>query len=243
MKFQKNLVYLMIATLFLSFSCGKNKVTISDTVTDIDGNVYHTVKIGSQVWMVENLKVTHYRNGDPIPNVTVDSTWYRLRTGAYCNYNNDPGYVSAYGQLYNWYAVKDPRGLEPKGWHVPTDEDWKQLEMYLGISQSHVDLIGYRGNNEGGKMKSTGTREGGDGLWHSPNEGATNESGFSALPGGFRDPSNGGFAQMGNVAVFWSSSEGDRNIAWIRGLDYNHSRINRDSGGKKAGLSVRCIRN
>ena len=109
------------------------------TVTDTDGNVYKTVKIGNQLWMAESLKVSHYRNGDTIPHVTDGSTWVTLTTDGYCDYDNNETLVATYGRLYNWYAVIDPRGLAPSGWHVPTDAEWKELEMYLGMSQSDAD--------------------------------------------------------------------------------------------------------
>lgn len=150
-------------------------------VIDIDGNVYQIVTIGTQVWMAENLKVTHYRNGDVIPNVTDGPTWAGLTTGAYCEYDNNVASVATYGRLYNWYAAVDTRNIAPDGWHVPSDEEWKQLETYLGMSQAEADAIGLRGSDEGGMLKETGTSH-----WDSPNTGATNESGFTALPGGHR---------------------------------------------------------
>jgi uncharacterized protein (TIGR02145 family) len=185
------------------------------SVTDIGGNVYQTIKIGDQWWMMENLKVTHYRNGDPIPHVTDGGTWKGLSTGAYCNYGNDPGNVETYGRLYNWYAVDDSRSIAPEGWHVPTDEEWKQLEMYLGMSQGQADDTGWRGTNEGGKLKETGTTH-----WQSPNTGATNESGFSALPGGYRGY-DGYFYTMGFTANFWSSTELYSYLAWHRYLSFD----------------------
>jgi uncharacterized protein (TIGR02145 family) len=206
------------------------------TVTDIDGNVYQTVTIGDQVWMMENLKVTHYRNGDPIPNVTDNGTWSGLTTGANCDYNNDVNNVATYGSLYNWYAVDDSRNIAPAGWHVPTDEEWKQLEMYLGMSQAEADGSGWRGTDEGGKLKETGTTH-----WPSPNTGATNESGFTALPGGYRY-SNGSFYGMGSYALFWSSTEISSGYAWNRNLDYSYSQVYRSSLDKHDGFSVRCVR-
>lgn len=146
------------------------------TLTDIDDNVYKTVKIGDQWWLAENLKVTHYRNGEAIPNVTDGTQWSNLITGAYCAYNNDNGNISTYGLLYNWFAVDDNRNIAPAGWHVPTDEEWKQLEMYLGISPTRVNDTNNRGTDEGNKLKSTNG-------WHNGGNG-TNVSGFSALPGG-----------------------------------------------------------
>jgi uncharacterized protein (TIGR02145 family) len=206
------------------------------TVTDYDGNVYQTVLIGDQCWMMENLKVTHYRNGDPIPHVTDGGTWEGLTSGAYCNYNNDEGNVATYGRLYNWYAVDDSRNIAPAGWHVPTDEEWKQLEMYLGMSQAEADDVGWRGTDEGGKLKEAGTTH-----WYPPNEGATNESGFTALPGGYRNY-YGYFTSMGYIAYFWSSTEYDSLFAWRRHLDYYSSQVSRYSSYKQLGFSVRCVR-
>jgi uncharacterized protein (TIGR02145 family) len=203
---------------------------------DIDGNVYQTVRIGDQWWMAENLKVTHYRNGDPIPHVTDSTDWYWLTTGAYCNYDNEEGNVAVYGRLYNWFAVEDTRNIAPSGWHVPTDDDWKQLEMFLGMTQVEADASGWRGTNEGGKLKEAGYQH-----WDSPNEGATNESGFTGLPGGLRHFVVS-FEQMGIYAYFWSSTEVDSDGAWARDLRYDVSTIYRGSANKPHGISVRCVR-
>ncbi|MBN2258212.1 MAG: fibrobacter succinogenes major paralogous domain-containing protein, partial [Anaerolineaceae bacterium] len=205
-------------------------------VTDIDGNIYITTKIGDQWWMAENLKVTHYNNGDSISNVTDNSEWGGLTTGAYCNYNNDSTRVSKYGRLYNWYAVDDSRGIAPAGWHVPTDEDWKELEMFLGMSQSDADIAGYRGTDEGGKLKETGTIH-----WNSPNTGATNSSGFTTLPGGYRYYV-GAFSYMGVHCLLWSSDEGSSTYAWSRELDYGRSGVGRFYDPERNGFSVRCVR-
>jgi uncharacterized protein (TIGR02145 family) len=137
-------------------------------VTDIEGNVYKTIQIGTQTWMAENLKTTKYRNGDPITNVTAIMDWNDLTTGAYCWYNNDISNKATYGALYNWYAVTDSRNIAPSGWHVPTNDEMHTLMNYLG------GLVA-----EGGKLKETGTTH-----WASPNNGASNETGFTALPGG-----------------------------------------------------------
>jgi len=208
------------------------------TVTDFNGNVYQTIKIGDQWWMAENLKVTHYRNGDPIPLVTDSVTWSSgPTTGAYCEYDNNPANVATYGRLYNWYAVDDSRNIAPAGWHVPTDEEWKQLEMFLGMSQAEADGVASRGTDEGGKLKETGTTH-----WNSPNTGATNESGFAALPGGFRQAIvNGGFFHQGEYAYFWSTTEVS-NLAWNRRLYYLNSQVTRFDFRKGVGQSVRCVR-
>jgi len=206
------------------------------TVTDIDGNIYQTIKIGDQWWMMENLKVTHYRNGDPIPHVTDQDTWEGLTTGAYCEYDNDPGNMATYGRLYNWYAVDDSCNIAPAGWHVPTDSEWKQLEIYLGMSQTEADVSGWRGTDEGGKLKEVGTTH-----WASPNTGATNESGFTALPGGCR-LGNGFYINMGDYASFWSSTEYSGYYAWYRYLSNLDSQVYRHYYNKRRGYSIRCVR-
>ncbi|OVE79382.1 hypothetical protein BVY01_02735 [bacterium I07] len=203
----------------------RKRVVATSTLTDVDGNVYKTVKIGNQVWMAENLKVTHYRNGDPIAHVTRTSSWQDLSTGAYCNYDNSASNVSTYGCLYNWYAVNDSRKIAPAGWHVPTDAEWQTLVDYLGGS-----------GVAGGKMKESGTLH-----WKSPNTGATNASGFSALPGGYRT-NDGSFYYIGIGAFFWSSTEDDGNYAWNRGLIYTGSEVYRSIYHKHYGFSVRCVR-
>lgn len=196
------------------------------TVKDVDGNVYKTIKIGSQEWMVENLKVTHYRNGDPIPNITDNKEWINLSTGAYCNFNNDVGNVAIYGRLYKGYAINDIRGIAPEGWHVPTDVEWQTLMNYLGGNY----LVA------GGKLKGTGTA-----YWTSPNTGATNETGFAALPGGYRGP-NGNFYTLGDLAFFWSSTEYGTKGAWGWNLSYYHTKVFRSGFDRRYGFSVRCLR-
>jgi uncharacterized protein (TIGR02145 family) len=216
----------------------KSFTTVATTMTDIEGNVYQVVIIGNQIWMAENLKVTRYRNGDVIPNVTNNSEWGNLTTGAYCNYDNNTSHVATYGRLYNWYTVDDSRNIAPEGWHIPSDEEWKDLEMYLGMSQSEADTEGARGTDEGGKLKEAGTTH-----WVSPNTGATNESGFTALPHGHRTY-HGEFFYMGLNATFWTSDESNSNHApWYRNLNNNFSGIYRGTWGfKESGLSIRCLR-
>ncbi|MFC1553371.1 fibrobacter succinogenes major paralogous domain-containing protein [candidate division KSB1 bacterium] len=208
------------------------------TVTDIDGNVYETIIIGNQEWMVTNLKVTKYRNGDAIPKVSATgySSWTRLSTDAYCKNYSILAHPE-YGHLYNWYAVDDSRGLAPAGWHVPTDDDWKELEMFLGMSQTDADGGGYRGTDEGGKLKETGTSH-----WSNPNTGASNGSGFTALPGGFRSYVNGYFGFPDRYAYFWSSTEASSSSAWFRRLYYKNADVMRNSHDKREGCSVRCVR-
>ena len=208
------------------------------TVTDIDGNVYQTVKIGNQWWMAENLKVTHYRNGEAIPNVTVDTEWINLRTGAYCSYDNADSNIAFYGLLYNWFAIADIRKIAPEGWHVPRDAEWKELEKYLGMGQSDADALGWRGTNEGGKLKERGTLH-----WLSPNTGATNTTGFTGLPGGYRYGGTGEFLDLGGLGgAWWSTSAYGASSAWFRSLSYHFVQVYRLYSNWKSGLSVRCVR-
>lgn len=191
-----------------------------EVVKDYDGNVYKTVKIGTQVWMAENLKVTHYRNGVQIPKVIFTNTdWEALTYGAYCTYNG-----TRYGLHYNWYAVI--RGtLAPEGWHVPSDAEWTTLTNYLG----GIDVAG-------GKLKETGTTH-----WAKPNTGATNSSGFTALPRGARDR-DGSFTIVGFGGYWWSSTEEGASTAWSRYVDYGTNSVYRNYLDKVDGLSLRCIK-
>lgn len=238
----KNMFFILIFFfIILCISCSDESTSPGensnpDSLTDVDGNVYQTVKIGDQVWMVENLKVTHYRNGEAIPNVTDDREWSHLTSGAYCAYSNDSTNIETYGLLYNWYAVSSTNIITPEGWHVPTDEEWKELEMHLGMGQSEVDTIFWRGTDEGGKLKETGTTH-----WNNPNTGATDESGFTALPGGYRLNYNGAFTNIGNDGYWWSATWYSTVSAWYRTLSYGNSDIYRSSNHKKCGFSVRCI--
>ena len=223
--------------LFLIFtgSCNKkndnNDPPTPETVADIDGNVYNTVTIGPQVWMAGNLKTTRYNDGTSIPLVADSATWGNLTTPAFCWHNNDAAIENTtYGALYNWFAVNTGK-LAPSGWHVPTDAEWTLLATSLG---------GYN-SIAGGKMKSTGTIEAGTGLWHSPNTGATNESGFTAIPAGSRY-FDGPFSDIGYIGYWWSSSEYDTNIARSRFLGYSISDVIKSSDYKTHGFSVRCVR-
>ena len=194
-------------------------------VTDIDGNEYGTVLIGNQVWMSENLKVTKYKDGTAIPTGHSNSVWSNLSSGAYAVYDDDDVNTDTYGFLYNWYAVDDSRIIAPDGWHVPTDDEWTTLTDYLGGTSV-----------AGGKMKETGTEH-----WSSPNTDATNESGFTALPGGYRY-FNGNYIHQGYSGYFWSSTEYSSNNAWYRLLNYNTSGVYRTNDNKKYGFSLRCVR-
>jgi uncharacterized protein (TIGR02145 family) len=187
---------------------------------------YPSVTICCQSWMTKNLDVDTYRNGDAIPQVTDPTTWAALTTGAWCYNNNSPANDAIYGKLYNWYAVNDPRGLAPEGWHIPTDFEWTTLENCLG----GASIVG-------GAMKEIGTTH-----WTTPNLGATNISGWTGLPGGYRNPTNGTFISVGNYGYWWSSTEFNTSFAWLRYLFFNNGTLSRDGSPMQGGFSVRCIR-
>jgi uncharacterized protein (TIGR02145 family) len=191
---------------------------------DYQGNVYEVVTIGTQVWMAENLKVTKFNNGDDIPFVTDPTSWSNLTSPGYCWYVNTSE-TNEYGALYNWYTVNSGN-LCPTGWHVPSDVEWTTLTNYLGGTSV-----------AGGKLKETGTEH-----WMSPNTGATNETGFTALPGGCRD-SNGVYTYMSTGGFYWSTTPvGVSTRAWYRYLNYNEATISRLNNNKNTGYSVRCIK-
>jgi len=230
---------LLIIILFAFNQCSVDNDNIA--VADCNKCIGDEVQICDQIWMTKNLNIDHYRNGDSIPEVKDSIQWMNLITGAWCYFENDSAKGRIYGKLYNWYAVNDSRGLTPEGWHVPTDDEWKELEMCLGMTQSEGDETRWRGTDEGGKLKTTGTIEGGNGLWYGPNTGATNETCFSALPGGARG-SDGLFLRIGGYGYWWSSSDYGVTGAWFRRLDYNIASILRETHLKKNGFSVRCVK-
>lgn len=195
------------------------------TLQDIEGNSYKTVIIGDQTWMAENLKTTKFNDNSNIPNVTDYNAWSSLTTPGYCWYNNDEiTYKVPYGGLYNWFAVNSNK-LCPSGWHVPSDSEWTSLTDYLG----GVDVAG-------GKLKETGTTN-----WKEPNAGATNESGFTALPGGIC-AGGGAFYNVHGYSAYWSSTAYSTNYAWFRYIYYHYSNVNREYTERRVGLSVRCIK-
>jgi len=205
----------------------------AQTVTDYDGNVYDTVTIGTQVWMKQNLRVTHYNDGTAIPNITDNTQWSNLTTGAYCDYNNTPNYSAIYGTLYNWHTVSKDN-LCPTGWRVPSNADWNLMEKYLDNTVD-TNAIGWVGTDIGRKLKEAGTTH-----WNSPNTSATNSSGFTALGGSFRYP-NGSFWTLGNDGDWWTSSVYSVSESWFRHLFYSESRIGHPTLEKTYGFSIRCI--
>lgn len=214
---------------------------------DIDHNIYHVLKIGDQIWMSDNLRVTHYPDGSPIERIEERMVWFYMPwyNPAYCWYDNYGAIAVAYGNLYTWPAAMhinskeqistgQVQGVCPDGWHLPDDGEWKKLEIFLGMSPEEADAENWRGENEGGKLKYPD-------MWQSPNMGATNGSRFSAIPAGFRDGA-GYFRDIEKTARFWSSSI-RADYAWMRQLNNNSSGIFRGTTGVYEGLSIRCVRN
>lgn len=222
----------------ISFSTIKD-----DQITDNDINIYNTVNIGTQVWFRDNLKTTKYSNGEQITNVTNSSQWLTITSGAWRYYNDDSQYNAPYGKFYNWQAVADTRKICPAGWHVPSDDEWKTLEQYLGMHTFELNVTDFRGSNAnvGGKLKKVDPS-----LWNAPNTGATDETGFSGIPGG-RYNQDGTFTNLTIEGIWWSSTPAvpDTNLAWLRILNYTNSGISKTMpkgsmiGG---GFSVRCIK-
>ncbi|MCE2840287.1 MAG: hypothetical protein LW729_02740 [Bacteroidetes bacterium] len=211
----------------------------SPTVTDIDGNIYNIVQIGTQCWTQSNLKVSKYRNGDSIPTGLSNSQWSSTSSGAYAIYNNDPFNDGLYGKLYNHYAVADSRGLCPTGWHLPSDGEWNVLVKYLDPNADTTCHNCFQ-NIAGGMMKNTGTQLSLGG-WFSPNVGATNQSGFTGLPGG----GGGGnsYGGLGGLAIWWSTTYAWGNFYRCRTIFNDYAGVNRTIGVPTDGFSVRCLKN
>ena len=185
---------------------------------------FKSVKIGEQEWMTENLNVDRLRNGDPLPEAKTEGEWKRASENnnpSWCYYNNDPTNGEKYGKLYNWHAVNDSRGLAPEGWHLPSDDEWTTLTAFLA------------GKGAGTKMKSTsGWKEDGNG---------TNESGFTGLPGGYRN-SSCSYYDIGRSGFWWASTQANSYNAWYRNLYYDFGNVTRSSFSKYCGFSVRCLK-
>ena len=203
---------------------------------DVDGNIYQTVEIGNQLWMSENLKVTHFNNGDAITYIENDGHWGSLDEGQYSVYNDDQLNFDIYGNLYNWLAVDDIRGICPVGWHVPTLEDFSQLTNYIA-----PEGIASWGNSlAGGKMKESEL-----GYWSYYNDQinleTTNESGYAGLPAGYRNTNSGDYINIGFDGYYWTSTEHSSELAWRICLYYYSSGVVNDIFGKPNGFSIRCL--
>lgn len=209
-----------------------NELRFSTSIADIEGNVYKTVLIGTQLWMAENLKTTRLNNNTTIPNVTDNIEWSSITTPAYCWMYNDIAYKNIYGAFYNWFTV-NTGNLCPAGWHVPTDEEFMSLELFLGMTTSQVNEWEWRGTNQGTQLKSTTG-------WANDGNGS-NTTGFTALPGGYRFAVNGNFNNISDITYWWTSSEIDGQ-GFYRRLDSGETRVFRGSTLKQGGKYIRCIK-
>lgn len=220
-----------ISTESIGYGNQLSFLTISNSLpVDVDGNIYDTVLIGNQVWMKQNLRVSRYRNGDPIPTNLGNTQWLGTSSGAYAIYKDSAQYDSLYGKLYNWYAVSDPRGLCPTGWHVPDIDEWDSLFVLLGGTSV-----------AGGAMKDIGIA-GAGGLWNPPNTGATNSSGFTGLPGGCRTYF-GNYVSVGESGEWWASTQYSAVGGFTRSLYSSLILVGRTANMNKTnGSSVRCLR-
>lgn len=210
----------MLAILLLLGACGSRH----EKAVDRDGNDYPAVQTGSMIWTARNLNVAHFRNGDPIPEVQNPATWATLTTAAWCYNENKPENGKLYGKLYNWYAISDPRGLAPEGWHVATDSEWTALSDQLG------------GESEaGGALKATE-------LWTDQSTRTQNRIGFDALPGGARRDTDGHFLPPGEYSRLWTATEASEKSAWSRSLGYFDAALRKGKASKNTGFSVRCVK-
>jgi uncharacterized protein (TIGR02145 family) len=232
---KSNIWFVIPVFLLPSLSCTLKRV--NSVIKDIDGNWYTSVIIGKQEWMHENLKTTRYNDGTPISNLTDSAEWIEFDSPAYVWYDNDISNKDTYGALYNWNAVGTRTDICPAGWQVARDIDWKKLENHLGMIYEEIEGTGWRGTDQGGKLKETGTLN-----WDSPNVGATNEYGFSAVPGG-RRTEKGVFLGINRGCTIWTFTETSYSNAIYRHLSTGNTRIGRNpEGEKQMGLAVRCIK-
>ena len=232
--FHAMLLVIVTMTLIAFAGCKKDD---ENSVKDIDGNVYSTIVIGGNTWMAENLRTTKFRDGSGIALVTDNTEWAGQNTAAYCWPENNQANKVTYGAFYNGYAVFDTRGLCPTGWHIPSDQDWINLELELGLPQAQAYLDAIRGEDEnvGGKMKATVN-------WDDPNLGANNSSGFSAYGTGYRRPSgefNWYRQWTGYLTTTLATTQGNY---WMRYLGYDIQGIDRHERSREYGYSVRCIK-
>lgn len=219
-KMQQKKILIFAVTLFCLGLTGLN----AQTVKDAEGNIYVTISIGKQVWTAENLKTTKFNDSKPIPLVPDEKAWKALKTPAYCWFNNELKNKDVSGALYNWYTVNTGK-LCPQGWHVPADEEWTVLTDFLGGKSI-----------AGGKLKETGTSH-----WLTPNTEATNETGFTGLPSGYRN-FGGGFNSITKYGFWWSSTEWSSTAAWYRDVYYGYTAVDRSNSNKRSGANVRCLK-
>jgi uncharacterized protein (TIGR02145 family) len=233
----KKVLLSVVALFVIKTNTNAQVFSIGNGVTDIDGNYYPSIIINGKEWAETNLNVNHFNNGNYIPNVQVNADWYALTSAAYSYYNNDSAtYAQYYGKIYNFYAVNDSRKICPVGWNVSSDQDWKDVEMYLGMTQAQADNTSWRGTTEGTKLKST--------IGWNSNGNGTNVSGMNCFPGGRRNP-NGNFSDLGNEAAFWTST-GQGSLPYVDGYHRRvksiYEKVYRLGESVKGGFYVRCVK-
>jgi len=235
----KNLLLVSFLIFLSVISCTKipDEVLKYTLVRDVDGNEYHSVVLGDQEWMVENLATTHFNNGSDITIISDSSEWTQTTIPGYCWYNNDPATYKdscKYGALYNFYAVNTSK-LCPSGWHVPSDEEWKTMEKYIGMPENEADQQYWRGEGVATLLKAKEE-------WYNIDD-VLDRYGFKARPAGFRDGYDGGFGGSEYYASWWTSTKYDDALAWTRELCDGETRVGRFYGPDDIGLSIRCIKN
>jgi uncharacterized protein (TIGR02145 family) len=222
----KTLAALMVLAALLGCGGDDDDDVTLEHLQDIEGNVYSAVSIGNQVWMAENLKVTKYNDGTAIPYVNDTDDLVSLTTGAFTWFNDDEGaFKETYGALYNWHVVSSGK-LCPAGWHVPSDAEWTTLINFLGGE-----------GVAGGELKAIGTSH-----WNAPNTGATNNSGFTALPAGYLFD-NGNYNSLGNVTHWWTATASDADAAWDRYVHFQNPTATKGNYSKQVFYSCRCVKN
>ncbi|MGQ7945408.1 fibrobacter succinogenes major paralogous domain-containing protein [Flavobacterium sp. WC2509] len=211
-------IYIFISLLISS--CNS-----TDTVEDLDGNIYHTTRIGNQTWMVENLKTTRFNNGDLIANIKSNTNWEQSQQAAYSVYNNDSSLIKDYGFLYNYFCLKDSRSIAPKGWRIPTEEDLKELELFINSNSQTGIFLKEKGNTH----------------WLPSNTTGNNATGFNALPGGFRD-NEGGFYMLKANGYYWTDNGSFELYHWSARMFQAFADVRRDEVFKQYGFAIKCIK-
>jgi uncharacterized protein (TIGR02145 family) len=233
-------LFILVAVSFFTLNSCKDKdeEIVNFTLSDIDGNQYKVLKIGNQVWMTEDLRVTHYANGDEIERVKGTNAYEVVNDPHYYFvFDDDDQNSQIFGNLYTWGTVSDSRKIAPAGWHVPSHEEWIELQKHLGMSDQQVSLVCDDQNDLGGALKDASTS-----YWNSPNSGASNSSGLSLKGGGFRSYKNTGFVNYKKVGAYWSSTSFDSQEAWYRHLYNDRSSLCSRTGNKKYGFAIRCVK-
>lgn len=211
---------IIIFLFFFLFSCNNE-----ETVKDFDGNIYNTIKIGNQIWTLENLKTTRFNNGDPIKNLKSNSDWKSSEKAGYCAYNNDSSFVKDYGYLYNYQCLQDARGITPEGWRIPTEEDLRELELFINSNAQSEIFLKEKGNSH----------------WLTSNATVNNATGFNALPGGYRDEE--GFFYMVNAnGYYWTTRGSFEFYHWSARMFQAFADVRRDNVFTKYGFTVKCIK-